>query len=105
VGEANVRAIQSYRPQPVRADVHLFMPTAKGGLAEIARRKIPDEGDHGWSAKVGQSLELHEAPGSHFTMITGEGAAEIARALRTLVDRPHTACVPQPGPEHAPLGR
>jgi len=105
VGEANVRAIQSYEPQPLRAAVHMFLPTAKGGLAEIARRELAEDGDHGWCVAVGQTLELHEVPGSHFTMITGPGATEIARTLRTLIDGPGTAHVPQPGREHAPLGR
>ncbi len=86
VGEANVRVIQSYRPEALTAAaVHLFVPTIKGGLAEVSGRTIADEGDHGWSARVGQAVELHEIPGDHFTMMAGEGAALLSRQMAMLV--------------------
>jgi myxalamid-type polyketide synthase MxaB len=81
VGEANVRVIQSYTPRAVSAPVHLFLPATTGGLAVIAGREIDDDGDHGWSAEVGQSLQCYTIPGDHFTMMTGEGARQIAAEL------------------------
>jgi thioesterase domain-containing protein len=87
VGEGNVRAIQSYRPQPTRCLAEIFLPVVKGGLSEIAQRNIDEEGDHGWTDAVGQSIGLHVVPGNHFTMLQGEGAVEIARILRALIDK------------------
>ena len=85
VGEANVRAIQSFEPRPLAAPVHLFIPTVEGGLAQIAGRPWDESGDHGWGSEVGQTLELHKVPGDHFTMMVGEGAAQIARLLEPLL--------------------
>jgi acyl transferase domain-containing protein/thioesterase domain-containing protein/acyl carrier protein len=85
VGAANVRAIQSFEPRPLAAPVHLFIPTVEGGLAQIAGRPWDESGDHGWGSEVGQTLELHKVPGDHFTMMVGEGAAQIARLLDPLL--------------------
>ncbi len=85
VGEANVRAIQSYEPRLIAGQVHLFVPATKGGLAEISSRELPAVEDNGWTTEIGQSVELHEVPGDHFTMLTGDAAAEIARQLSSLV--------------------
>jgi NADPH:quinone reductase-like Zn-dependent oxidoreductase/thioesterase domain-containing protein/acyl carrier protein len=85
VGEANVRVIQGFAPQAISAAVHLFLPTTPGGLAEISGRQIADDGDHGWSEEVGQSLELHSVVGDHFTMMTGDGARQISSQLAMLI--------------------
>jgi myxalamid-type polyketide synthase MxaB len=88
VGEANIRVIQSCAPRPLAAPVHLFVPTRKGGLAQIAGREWDEQGDHGWGREIGQAVELFEVPGDHFTMMVGEGAAQIARRLKPLLT-PH----------------
>jgi thioesterase domain-containing protein len=85
VGEANIRVIQSCAPRPLGAPVHLFVPTTKGGLTQIAGREWDEEGDHGWGSEVGQAVELHEVPGDHFTMMVGDGAIQIARRLKPLL--------------------
>jgi thioesterase domain-containing protein len=85
VGEANVQVIQSYRPQSLKQAVHLFVPTTKGGLAEIAGKDLTEEGDHGWNEQVGQDVELHEVPGDHFSMLLGDGVARIAKELSSLI--------------------
>ena len=86
VGEANVRVIQSYEPRPLAAPVHLFVPTIEGGLARDRRpRRGTKSGDHGWGSDVGQAVELHKVPGDHFTMMVGDGAAQIARLLEPLL--------------------
>lgn len=85
VGEANVRAIQSFDARPLSATVHLFIPTEHGGLTEISGRSWDESGDHGWGSEIGQALELHEVPGDHFTMMLGDGAKEIARRLEALL--------------------
>jgi surfactin synthase thioesterase subunit len=94
VGEANVRVIQGYAPQAINASVHLFLPTVSGGLAEISGRQMADEGDHGWREEVGQSLELHEVAGDHFTMMKGDGARQIATQLAKLIADCGTLRVP-----------
>jgi acyl transferase domain-containing protein/thioesterase domain-containing protein/NADP-dependent 3-hydroxy acid dehydrogenase YdfG/acyl carrier protein len=81
VGEANVRVIQGYRPQPLCAPVHLFVPVIKTALAEVSGRKPRAEEDHGWSADIGQLLEIEEIPGDHFTMMVGAGVSRLADAL------------------------
>jgi thioesterase domain-containing protein len=85
VGAANVQAIQSSELGPISAPVHLFIPTIEGGLAQISGRAWDESGDHGWGSEVGQSLELHKVAGDHFTMMTGAGAAQIARQLESLL--------------------
>jgi acyl transferase domain-containing protein/NADPH:quinone reductase-like Zn-dependent oxidoreductase/thioesterase domain-containing protein/acyl carrier protein len=85
VGEANVQVIQSYRPQSLTQTVHLFVPTTKGGLAEIAGKILSEEGDHGWNDQIGQEMDLHEVPGDHFSMLLGDGAVQIARHLDSLM--------------------
>ncbi len=90
VGEANVRVIQGYEPRPVRAAVHLFLPETKGGLAEVAGRDMPENGDHGWRSQVGQELHLHQVSGDHFTMMVGKAGAKLARQLATLLAAPCT---------------
>jgi acyl transferase domain-containing protein/thioesterase domain-containing protein/acyl carrier protein len=85
VGAANVRAIQSCELRPLAAPVHLVIPTIEGGLAQIAGRAWDESGDHGWGSEVGQPLELHKVSGDHFTMMVGEGAAQIARLLAPLL--------------------
>jgi NADPH:quinone reductase-like Zn-dependent oxidoreductase/thioesterase domain-containing protein/acyl carrier protein len=85
VGEANVQVIQGYTPRPIHAPVQLFVPKTKGGLAEVSGRELPDANDLGWSGEVGQTVEVHELPGDHFTMMVGEGAAQLARKLAALL--------------------
>jgi thioesterase domain-containing protein len=77
--------LQSYEPDSLTATVHLFVPQVKGGLAEVSGREMPEDEDHGWSTAIGQTLEMHDVPGEHFTMMQGEGAAEIARQLADIV--------------------
>jgi thioesterase domain-containing protein len=86
VGEANVRVIQGYRPRALRAPVQLLVPTIKTGLAEVSGRQTRDEEDHGWSAEIGQVVEIEEVPGDHFTMMIGEGAARLAGILSRHLD-------------------
>jgi acyl transferase domain-containing protein/thioesterase domain-containing protein/acyl carrier protein len=85
VGKANVQVIQGYAPRPIRARVQLYVPTTKGGLAEVSGRELPEVKDLGWTTEVGQELEIRELPGDHFTMMVGEGAAQLARQLAAFI--------------------
>lgn len=86
VGEANVRALQSYAPAALNgtARVFLFLPHTKGELSTVAGQEVNEDGDLGWSAEVGQELEIHEVPGDHFSMMFGEGAQHLAGHLDDL---------------------
>jgi thioesterase domain-containing protein/acyl carrier protein len=88
VGEANVRVIQGYEPDSLNAPVYLFVPEIKGGLAEVSGHEMPADEDHGWSSQVGQLVEVYESPGDHFTMMTGDRAARLARQLAEVMARP-----------------
>ena len=83
VGEALVRASRGYSPTRLQAAVHFFSPTEEGALREIA----PASGQNArsWTDEIGQPLTRHEAPGDHFTMMTGGGASAIAKAIDDLL--------------------
>jgi myxalamid-type polyketide synthase MxaB len=85
VGTANVRVIQRYKPGVLSAPVHLFVPATTGGLAEVSGREVSEALDHGWSTELGQSVELYEVPGDHFTMMIGDSAARLARHLARII--------------------
>jgi acyl transferase domain-containing protein/thioesterase domain-containing protein/acyl carrier protein len=85
VGEANVRAIQSYKPQPLFVPIELFVPVQKGALKELSGREPSADEDHGWLCEVGGTVNLHSVPGDHFNMMAGQGAAYIAQQLQELL--------------------
>jgi acyl transferase domain-containing protein/thioesterase domain-containing protein/acyl carrier protein len=81
VGEANVRVLQEYEPNRLVTPIQLFVPATKTALADLSGCTPPKEADLGWSSRVGQAVEYQEVSGDHFTMMVGDGAAHIARAL------------------------
>jgi hypothetical protein len=85
VGKANVEVIQGYEPRTLRVPVQLFVPRTKGGLAEVSGQVLPEAEDLGWSSDTGQPVQIHELPGDHFTMMVGDGAAQLARELAALM--------------------
>jgi hypothetical protein len=78
--------IQSYRPHALSVAIQLFVPAIKTGLAEVSGRKLRADADHGWSSEIGQSVEIEELPGDHFTMMVGDSAALLAGALARHLD-------------------
>ncbi len=86
VGQANVRVLQSYRPNPLTITVQFFTPETREALAELSGRTPPADVDLGWSRQIGQAVEIHRLPGDHFTMMFGESAARIGRLLTPLLD-------------------
>jgi acyl transferase domain-containing protein/NADPH:quinone reductase-like Zn-dependent oxidoreductase/thioesterase domain-containing protein/acyl carrier protein len=83
VGEANVRVLQGYVPKPLSATVHLFVPTNKSALADLAGGRESSDADLGWSSQVGQAVDLQIVLGDHFSMMAGDGAAHMAREIET----------------------
>jgi acyl transferase domain-containing protein/NADPH:quinone reductase-like Zn-dependent oxidoreductase/thioesterase domain-containing protein/acyl carrier protein len=87
VGEANVRVLQTYKPHPLSTTPQFFKPEIKGALEEVSGRTPPPDIDLGWQRIVGQTVEVHRVPGDHFTMMTGNGAAEIVRHLQAAMSQ------------------
>jgi thioesterase domain-containing protein len=83
VGIGLIRASQGYMPEPVALTMHLFQPTVAGGLEDITAQVLPE--DNGWQTIVGQKIERTPITGDHFTMMTGEGAQELAAILSKLL--------------------
>ncbi len=83
VGSGLVRASKGYTPQPVDLAMQLFKPSIAGGLEDITHHDLPD--DNGWQSLVGQSTTCTVIPGDHFTMMTTDGARELAAILDKLL--------------------
>lgn len=83
VGSGLIRASQGYTPKPIDLQMELFLPAMPGGLEDISDSRLPD--DNGWRSQVGQSTNHTTIRGDHFTMMTGDGAKEIANALDKLL--------------------
>jgi NADPH:quinone reductase-like Zn-dependent oxidoreductase/thioesterase domain-containing protein/acyl carrier protein len=80
-GEANVRVLQGYTPNALTRAIRMFVPTDKAALEGLTGGAVVSDDDRGWSSRVGQTVELQEVPGDHFTMMLGDGAAIIASQL------------------------
>jgi len=76
---ARLGAMERYRPRPYDGDVVLVRATGSPG-------GDPGDGSLGWRRLVRGNLTVERAPGSHYTIVRGEGA----RAVAAVVER-HTA--------------
>jgi myxalamid-type polyketide synthase MxaB len=95
VGKANVQVIQSYSAKGVQAPVVQFVPRNRRGLAEVSGHEVSPDADNGWNNEIGQSVELHEVAGDHFTMMLEGSADVLARELSDRLAR-HTVANIQP---------
>jgi myxalamid-type polyketide synthase MxaB len=100
VGQANVRVLQSYRPNALTATVQFFTPETREALAELSGRTPPKDIDLGWSRHIGQSVEVHRLPGDHFTMMFGDSAVQISRLLTASLTASRPISAPVPSPAH-----
>jgi amino acid adenylation domain-containing protein len=71
------KALRSYAPPALSVPILLFR--ARDQVVRTGR--VHDDPDNGWRAIAGVHLRTHVVPGTHDTLIEGEGAAEIARVL------------------------
>ncbi len=78
-GVGMVRASQQFTPKPIDMAMHLFQPEIDGGLFDISGHVQAE--DLGWNSEVGQQLIRKTIAGDHFTMMTGEGARQLAAAF------------------------
>jgi myxalamid-type polyketide synthase MxaB len=81
----HVRAIRDYELKPISQTVEMIQPSDTSALAEASGQVLGDE--LGWRAVVGDRLTVDSVPGDHFSMLTGEHAPILARAVeRRLAD-------------------
>ncbi|GGO92418.1 alpha/beta fold hydrolase [Wenjunlia tyrosinilytica] len=75
----NNRLTAPYRPGPAHAPIVLIK--AEGSL-------IPEDPTLGWEELAPHGLELHTAPGDHYTMLARQDSAEMIARLVGVVDNP-----------------
>jgi acyl transferase domain-containing protein/thioesterase domain-containing protein/acyl carrier protein len=85
--KANLRIMMHNELKPCELPVHFF----RAATGDLINQKIrhDDAGDYGWGELVGKSLVVHEVPGDHVTMLTGENAMNLAARLRECIDSAH----------------
>ncbi|MCC7476119.1 MAG: SDR family NAD(P)-dependent oxidoreductase [Pirellulales bacterium] len=91
VGEANVRVLRTYVPQPISAPTLFFFPESRDALIEISGRTPPPDPDLGWSRLAGQPVDLRQLPGDHFSMMAGDSARQIATEMAAFLSDPSVA--------------
>lgn len=82
VAEANRIALRDYVPRPNESRSVLF--AAKKGLRTFTNE--PD-GDLGWKQFARGSLEIHEVPGDHYTMVAPPHVRVLATKLKGYLNR------------------
>ncbi|MEO0531449.1 MAG: thioesterase domain-containing protein, partial [Planctomycetota bacterium] len=88
VGEALVVATREGELKLPAAPVAFFGPTDDTAFADVEAHEGSNA--EAWQETLGDRLTKHTAPGDHFTMMSGEGAAAIAAVLSQV----HTSRVP-----------
>jgi NADPH:quinone reductase-like Zn-dependent oxidoreductase/thioesterase domain-containing protein/acyl carrier protein len=87
--KANLRIMMNNELKPCDLPLQFFR-AASGDL--IAEKMRGDAGaDYGWGELVGDNLNVHEVPGDHITMLTGDNAQRLAGLLRECVDMARVA--------------
>ncbi len=81
VCKQHARVFQSYQPKPIQMTAHLIRPEDDTMLTEATGQT--HDADFGWSRLV--NLQMHQVPGHHFTMMTGEGAKALANKVAELL--------------------
>ena len=84
VAKTHVGFIKHYEPATIEAPVHLFRPSEGRVLADMSGQDLRD--DLGWGQLLGDRLRVHRSPGDHFSMMLGDSAAALAKAVAELID-------------------
>jgi hypothetical protein len=69
---------------PSELPVQFFRAASADLIAEKMRGDA--DSDYGWGALVGDHLTVHEVPGDHITMLTGDNARWLAGLLKKCID-------------------
>ncbi len=84
--KANLRIMMNNELAPSDLPVQFFRAASADLIAEKMRGDA--ESDYGWGALVGDHLTVHEVPGDHITMLTGDNARRLAGLLRECIEAP-----------------
>jgi hypothetical protein len=79
VCQAHVRCVMDYQPMDFGEPVLLYRPADTTALSEASGQSLCE--DLGWGRVVGDRLITRIVPGDHFSMMTGDHAAELGRDL------------------------
>ncbi len=82
--KANLRIMMNNELTPCDLPVQFFRAASADLIAEKIRGDAGD--DYGWGELVGDSLTVHEVPGDHITMLTGDNARRLAARLTECID-------------------
>ena len=78
IARANLRAMRDYIPPPSDLSVNLYRAAERAGELD---EDLSD--DLGWRDIVGERLQVHESPGDHISMMTGDHVGVLAKTLST----------------------
>ena len=84
VCRSHVRAIQGYDLHSIDHPIYIIRPETLGVLAEASGQQVA--ADLGWGSVVSDQLRMHETPGDHFSMMTGEHASRLAQLLNDCLE-------------------
>jgi myxalamid-type polyketide synthase MxaB len=76
----HVRAIRAYQPLAFEQSVTLFKPTDSTALTKASGQELA--WDLGWGSILGDQLTIVEAPGDHFSMMTGDDVGRLSDQLQ-----------------------
>jgi thioesterase domain-containing protein len=83
-GRTNLRAGQHYRPEPYPNRITLFRSTeARSDEEGEDQFKIYDDPALGWNEFSSQPIEIHQIPGSHFTLLMEPNVEVLAARLKS----------------------
>ncbi len=78
--KAHATMIRDYTIAPFEQAVDLVRPEQPDVLSRMTGQTLGP--DLGWGGLLGDRLRLHRSPGDHFSMISGEQAAQLADLVR-----------------------
>jgi myxalamid-type polyketide synthase MxaB len=84
-GRAHAAMILGYAIRPFDQTVHLVRPEQPDVLGNMTGQTLGH--DLGWGEILGDRLKVHESPGDHFSMISGENAARLSEVLARCLPR------------------
>ena len=83
VCRAHSRAIMDYKPPKSGHEVHIFRPGDVSVLMEASSQKLT--ADLGWNQYLTNRFNFYQIPGDHFSMMTGDNAARLARLINECI--------------------
>jgi myxalamid-type polyketide synthase MxaB len=95
VGRSTARLLQQYKPAAIDVPVELIVPQDTAGIIQMSGKSFV--ADRGWQTEIGCRVTIRQIAGDHFSMLTGDNAADLAETLRELLPA-------KPAGEAGPIG-